>query len=220
MWFTVFHHAFYQTIPEEIHAAIILQKEAKKARNDAATASFPLAHSFAKGEISKEEFISESFNLEREFLSYKKESTALLKNVQKLQSKHRTFGFDSYNIFSFQLSARIVLFLCIVLLIIAVRINEKSKLLLKVFNFASCNFLIICSFYTAWVFYKGNDFDYSLYITLAIVSGIITYLIINWIYKTIKQKKTKDQEFIQNAKLVMDILKQRVEEESQSSMSS
>jgi len=218
LWTAVFHHTFYETIPIELQNTTKIQREAKRLRNNSSNAAFPLINSYKSGKLSKEEFFSMSSNLEMQFLKYEEEASELFKEIKKVQSKHRVFGFDSYNIFSFQLSMQIILFICILSLIVSIRIKDKSKNLLKAFNLITCNFLIICAFYTTWVFYKGNDMHYWAYLILlsviAIVSGITTYLIINWIFNTIQKSKIKNQEFIHNAKYALELLKQKVREES------
>ena len=213
-WITVFHHTLYETVPTELKEAISIQREAKKIRNNSSNAAFPLINRFRDGELSKEEFLSLSSDLEEKFLKYENEALVLFKEIKNIQAKHQTFGFDSYNIFSFQLSSRIVFFICIMLLILSIKIREKSKLLIRAFNIAAANFLIICAFYTTWVFYKGDDLYLSDYYTLmtviAIGCGLITYFIINLIYKKLEERKTREQEFIQDAKHIREFFKQKM----------
>jgi len=210
LWVTVFHHTLYENFPSEVKEADLIHKQFKKARNDASNASFPLIHKFADGELSKEEFIEEAFNLENEFLDNKEKSALQFKKVKNLESNYQVFGFNNYNIFSFQLSERIVLFLCVLFLIISIRIKSKSQILVKALNFGACNMLIICAFYTIWVFYKGDDLSITAYYTFmlitALISGISVYYLINAIYKKINNDIKKNKEVIlRNQEIGLDI---------------
>jgi len=218
LWITVFHHTLYETVPTELQEITKKQRKAKKIRNDSSNAAFPLINSFKEGKLSKEEFFSMSSDLEKNFLKYENEASILFKEIRSIQSKHKTFGFDSYNIFSFQLSIQIIFFISILVLIVAIKVRNKSKTLLRALNIVTCNFLIISAFYTTWVFYKGDDMEYWAYISfisvIAIGSGITVYLLINWLYNSIEKFKMKDHEFIQDAKYALELLKQKVKEES------
>ncbi|WP_148639310.1 hypothetical protein [Aquimarina longa] len=172
-------HNFFSTNSKETIAREKAYKELISQRNS--------VYKTLKAEFIKENNLNTSKNRElmMEYIKIQDQASTKYKSLKKIREEVKVFHFKNMNVFLYQVSIFIILFILSILFkYLTLQLEYKS--LRRTYSFVSFVFIFISLYYLVWVFYIKSDLPYLAHIAaisiIAFSIAIVTHSTMYWFY--------------------------------------
>jgi hypothetical protein len=175
-------HNFFSTNSQEIITKERFYKKLISKRNSAYKT---LKTEFLKGGGLN---TPETYELMIGYIELHDQASNNYKNLKKIRKEAKVFYFKNMNVFLYQISVFIILFLFSILFkYLTLQLEYKS--LKRTYGFVSFVFMFISLYYLVWVFYIKSDFPYFAHITaisiIAFTIAIVTNSAVYWLHNRV-----------------------------------
>ncbi|WP_298514956.1 hypothetical protein [uncultured Kordia sp.] len=185
----VFSHVFFPTTDYEVANARSAHKKVKKERDNKFTELRDNYENYSKGQISNQDFEELNKALLETYFNLYDESNLKYKELNSAKQDAKVFYFKNMNVFLYQTSVFVVLFILSILFFISLQLIEY-KSLKRAYQFCSFAFMAIAFYYLVWIFYPKSDLPYFAYIFTMLGIAIILTIAARYFLKWLLEKKS------------------------------